>query len=490
MIKKLIGLETADGRCCLDFRLAARRRWTPLHDRRTAAVASAMMLGTLCSAAQAQPTGSSAVARADSATVGVFDPTAAHGAPAFADPLTGVSDHRLDLPTLSQLTSIDAGHAPTSSESFAAQTHAGDSIGPAASRSGPRGDGLGAELPSLQTLVSDPIDPSRSTQLGVGGRDQGQDEFDASFGRQQVYTDLRGLIDRLNDMQRPVVNVDVARSTQSDNLAIREVELSQDVFFAVGRTRFRYGYQNIDYSEKYGDSVEQNSLGGNGTHRINDWAAITGDFWANAIKPDNRPTAIIPTYDLYLTLWPSDSIRIDVDANRRIFDNTTSLERGIVADSFGGSVDYTPSDDLRATIRANYGHYSDNNDRFFIESEAVLRVRSLPQVQIGVRTSAFKFSRRFDDGYFNPDSYESGEGMIRVQAPVTNKLTAEFAGAAGVEHANPGGFKPLVRASFQLSYAVTKDWTLDGGVAYFSSRDTNSSGFARTTLDVGLHRKF
>lgn len=373
-----------------------------------------------------------------------------------------------------------------------ASTLASDPVAAAPKRGSAPIDASGSTI-SSPTRVSNLLGPPDQTvpsQLGVSGEDEAMDEFDTAFGRRQAYTDLRSLRDRLEDMRRPVVNADFARSTQSDNLNITQLEASGDLFFSVGRDRARFGYQNIDYSPRSGGGVEQNSLGGNGTYRINDWSAVTGDFWVNAIKAHNGPTEVVPTYDIFVTLWPNDLVRIDLDAKREIFDNVTSLVEGITADAFGASIDYSPSDDLRMSLRTDYSSYSDNNEREEAEFEAVFRVLSAPAVQLGFRAAGFEFSKLLNDGYYNPKSYESAEGMIRVQASITNKLNVELAASGGAEHADPGGIKPLVRASLQASYKLTKDWTLDGGLSYFSSRDTNSSGFARSTAKLGLHRKF
>lgn len=344
--------------------------------------------------------------------------------------------------------------------------------------------------PSVPDYLTEPPGGLPQLQVGSLGPDRAMDEFDQAFGRQQAYFDLGSLRDRIELSQRPLLNVDASRSTQSNNLDITQIEASQDVFFHAGRDRLRFGYLGGDYSPKVGNGVSQNAFGGDGAYRVNDWIAVTGDLWVNVLDSRHQPKQVEPVYDLFVTLWPNDVIRVDLDANRRIFDNIQSLLLGITADTFAASVDYSPNSDLRVSLRVNQGSYSDNNDRTAAELEGVFRVRSNPVIQIGFRAAGFQFSRRLNDGYFNPDAYESGEGMIRVQSSLNDKLTLEVAGAAGAEHAEPGGVKPIVRASLQLSYKVNKVWTLDGGVAYFSSRDTNSSGFARTTVSAGLHRRF
>ena len=344
--------------------------------------------------------------------------------------------------------------------------------------------------PATPNYLTEPPDGLPNAQAGVGGPDKGMDEFDVAFGRREYYGDLRSLTDRIAFSQRPLFNIDASRSTQSDNLDISQLEISQDVFFSSGRDRARLGYQSYTYEPKVGNNISQNAFGGDGTYRLNDWAALTGNLWIDVLDSKGVSTAVLPTYDVFVTLWPNDVLRFDVDANRRIFDNVQSLLLQITADTFGASADYSPSDDLRVSLRASAASYSDSNHRQSAELEGVWRVRSNPTIQIGVRASGFQFSKRRNDGYFNPDAYESGEGMFRLQSSLNDQLDLEFSASGGAEDAQPGGVKPLIRASLQLSYKIDKGWTLDGGVAYFSSRDTNSSGFARTTVSVGLHRRF
>jgi hypothetical protein len=231
-------------------------------------------------------------------------------------------------------------------------------------------------------------------------------------------------------------------------------------------------------------------VGADGNYRINDWSQVTGDFWVNMIQSRGMSENTIPTYDFYLTVWPSDFVRMDLDTKRETFDNTTSLRSGITATSINGSIDYLPIDDLRLSLRGGNGFYSDDNERQSGEAQAMLRVGTEPQIEVGVLATGFNYSKLLNNGYFNPKSYWSAEGMFRLQSALSDTLDAEVVASAGVEHATPGGSKPLVKGSLQLTYKVTKDWLLDGGIAYFSSRESDTSGFARTSVSLGLHYKF
>ena len=315
------------------------------------------------------------------------------------------------------------------------------------------------------------------------------DELDMALGQRRVFSDLRTLADRINADQRPTANAVIRYSSQSDDLEIRQAEVSQDLFFSHGLTDLRLGAQAIDYDPRYGRTIGQRALGVDVNHRFDDFLAFSGDLWVNRLRgPAGHDTKV--TYDAFLTLRPSDSIRIDIDTNRRLFDNVRSLQLGLTATSYGGSIDFTPMDDLRLTARGSYGRYSDGNRRRTEEVEAVWKVSSRPIVEIGARGTNFNFSRLLDNGYFNPKNYYSGGGMVRVRTTLARKLTVELAGSAGVENARPGGTKPLFSGSLQLAYMITDRWSLDGEFAHFSSRQSTSSGFSRTSASLGLHYRF
>ena len=315
-------------------------------------------------------------------------------------------------------------------------------------------------------------------------------DIDLALGQRSVYSDLRSLEDRITEGQQPVANITSRFSTQSNDLDIYQEEISQDIFFSEGASLLRPGLQYLSYVPDSGNGVSEYSAGFDGSYRINDSSAVTGDFWLNDIEPKGFASDFTPTYDVYLTLWPNDFLRMDFDNKRETFDNVTSLQLGITAESLGGSVDYTPFDFLRLTLRSNGSFYSDSNNRADEEAEAVWRVIDLPIIEVGLRGSGFQFSEQLNNGYFNPNSYYSGEAMFRLQTDLSDDLSVELVASGGLENANPGGNKPLIKSSLQVAYKLPDNWTLDGGVDYFSSQEANSSGFARTSITLGLHKRF
>jgi len=311
-------------------------------------------------------------------------------------------------------------------------------------------------------------------------------DIDLALGQRTVYSDLRSLEDRINEAENPIANFTSRYSTQSNDLGIYQEELSQDIFFSEGASRLRPGFQFLSYvpGQRTGtkDGVTEYSGGFDGSYRINDSSALTGDFWLNDIEPQAFKSQFTPTYDVYLTLWPNDFLRMDFDNKRMTFDNIQSLQLGITAESVGGSIDYTPYDFLRLTLRSSGMFYSDSNNRVDEEAEAVWRVIDLPIIEVGLRGSGFQYS--------DPGSYYSGEFMVRLQTDLTENLNVQLVASGGLEDANPGGDKPLVKSSLQVAYKLPDNWAVDGDVEYFSSQESNSGGFERTSFTLGLHKTF
>ena len=370
----------------------------------------------------------------------------------------------------------------------------GDTANPAAAAGGSSIDGQDRANGRLVAYTpSSDVDPDQLLSLypdGAGQAKTSADELDLVLNSRQIFTDLRTLETRLNVMQRPTFNVVDRHSTQSDHLDINQLEVSQDLFFSAGKDDLRLGVQRISYDVPGPNDVLQYAAGFTGNVRLDDLAAITGELWVNRLDYGGLRKNVV-TFDTFLTLRPSDVIRIDLDTSRRIFDNITSLQLGLTAQSYGGSLDYVPTDQLRLTGRLFGASYSDGNRRRSEELEAVWRIRNGgPLFEIGLRGMNFHFSRLLNDGYFNPRDYVSGEAMFRVQSELSPKFTVELAGSGGAEKADPGGVKPLVKGSLQAVYKLSNGWAIDGEASHFTSRESSSSGFSRTTFTLGLHYRF
>ncbi len=357
----------------------------------------------------------------------------------------------------------------------------------------PSGSRLAVYSTPGSTADADPdADPNQLLSLFVDGPGQARtsaDELDLVIGRRQVFSDLRTLETRLNDMQQPTANIVDRRSTQSDHLDINQLEVSQDLFFSHGRDNLRLGVQKIDYNARSAPNAHQYVAGFTANVAVSDATSVSGELWVNRVDYQHHRYTLA-TYDVFVTLKPTDVIRIDLDTSRRTFDNIRSLQLGLTARSYGGSIDFVPTDQLRLTARTFGASYSDHNRRRSEEVEAVWRIENRPIIEIGARGTNFHFTRVLNNGYFNPKNYYSGEAMFRVQTEVSPGFTLEAAGSGGAEDSKPGGVRPLVKGSLQAVYKLTNGWSIEGEASHFTSRDSSSSGFARTSLTLGLHYRF
>ena len=347
--------------------------------------------------------------------------------------------------------------------------------------------------PALSSDTNSSTDPDQLLSLyqdGAGQASTSMDELDLVLDNRQIFSDLRTLETRLNSEQRPTFNVVDRNSTQTDHLDINQLEISQDLFFSKGKDNLRLGVQRIVFNAPGDIDVTQYVVGFTGNVKLSDFAAVAGELWVNRLEYSKTTSDTLATYDIFVTLRPSDVIRIDVDTSRRTFDNIRSLQLGLTASSYGGSIDYTPTDRLRLTARAFGASYDDANRRRSEEIETVWRAKTTPLIEIGVRGTNFHFTRLLNNGYFNPKDYLSGEAMFRVQSKLTQDFTIELAGSGGAEDAHPGGIKPLIKGSLQAVYKLENGWSIDGEASHFTSRDSSSSGFARTSFTLGLHYRF
>ena len=347
--------------------------------------------------------------------------------------------------------------------------------------------------PGVSSSPGPDADPNQLLALfrdGSGQTVASLDEIDAVMRQDQVFSDIRTLQDRITDSQRPVANLVGRHSNQSDHLDITQTEASLDVYLDQGRLQARLGFQDVEYRAPNVQGISEYSPGFTANARINDVSSIAGEFWLNRIDY-GRAQATVPTYDVFLTVRPTDFIRIDIDTNRRTFDNILSLALGITAQTFGGSIDVMPVDGVKVTLRGSGASYSDHNNRRSEEVEGIWRLRTNPIIfELGLRGTNFHYTRLLADGYFNPDNYYSGELLFRVQSTFSKKLVVEVAGSGGVENADPGGTKPLIKGSLQAVYKLSNGWSVEGEAAHFSSRESSSSGFSRTSFTAGLHYRF
>ncbi|GAB4276510.1 MAG: hypothetical protein Kow0092_32290 [Deferrisomatales bacterium] len=289
---------------------------------------------------------------------------------------------------------------------------------------------------------------------------------------------------------RPATRIDGRQSHQSDGLVIRVGYVEQAVELARGRTTVapRYEVQHYDPEPGRGErSVVVHRPGLHLRHRLSDAVEVTA--WAHLDRIEERGGPgdhTRPTFDTYLTWWPSDFLRLDAGARRTTFDNVRSLVGGIHATHASLSVDWLPDELTRVTLRGSRGEVSDGNGQWWGEAEVEYRLLHRPRLLVGWRATAFAFAEQLDHGYFNPETYLSHAVTARVYGPLGRTLGYEAGGSAGFEFVDPDGDKFIWSARAALSWRVRPHLSVQGRFDAFSSSTATSGGFNRRTAGAAV----
>ncbi|MDP3937210.1 MAG: tetratricopeptide repeat protein, partial [Deltaproteobacteria bacterium] len=302
-------------------------------------------------------------------------------------------------------------------------------------------------------------------------------------------TRSRELLKDIEFRERPATRVDYQESHQSDQLTIHGISAEQNVFLNDGRTVVGPRYQFYRFNQKKTDvdHINVNRPGLYARHRISDSLQWAGAAFIDLIDVEGaRKDREIFTYDTSLTYWPNDLLRFDVGSSRTTFDNLTSLRRGIAANFANFSVDVTPDELTRITGRYNWGDFTDGNVRNWGQAEIERRIWNHPALFVGYQYTGFDFRREFNNGYYNPDTYNSNELIMRTTGLLGERFTYQFDGGYGAEQATPGGQQSIWRAGTSLNYSIFDRLTIGGRYNYFSSATASSGGFERGTTGVNV----
>ncbi|HYC04052.1 MAG TPA: tetratricopeptide repeat protein [Azospirillaceae bacterium] len=288
--------------------------------------------------------------------------------------------------------------------------------------------------------------------------------------------------------RRPELAATAERSTQSDDLDITTLGAAQTVGFGDGRGRGGVQYRHVRYDPRGGARIGLHRPAARAEWRASNMLALTATAGLDAVRFRDPAFSDYErlTFDAYATLWPGDQVRLDAGARRTLFDNVRSLQRRVTATFWSGSVDWTPDSWLRTTLRGDYGDFSDGNRRAWLQGEVERKILEEPGLHLGGQVTAFRFSRRLDNGYFNPDRYLAGAATVRLAADLTERARLEAQGSAGLETSRPGGTKPIWSARAVLAYHLSDDVRLEAQAGHFSSRTASAGGFSRTTVGLGL----
>lgn len=359
-----------------------------------------------------------------------------------------------------------------------------------------RGRQRAAQRQLRDILRDHPKDPEATfllaqSQTWMGRPDKAQKTLHDYLAGAPEDERARDLLEEIKFQLRPNTRIDYQESHQSDRLTIRTLSLEQSFYLNDGRTMLGVRYQNFHYDPRGTDLawIRVNRPGVFGRHRLSDSLEWNGNIFVDIIDPSpgSRATSHqAVTYDTYFTFWPDDLLRFDVGSSRTTFDNAKSLLRNVTATYTNLSMDVTPDEKTRLSLRYNYGEYTDDNTRNWGQVELERRVWNHPRFLMGWRYTTFKFQDLRDNGYFNPVSYNSHEMTLKTYGRIGDRFSYAFDGGYGVEHANPEDFKAIWSAGTRISYQIVDRLEIEGRYNFFSSSTASSGGFERGTSGVNV----
>ena len=304
--------------------------------------------------------------------------------------------------------------------------------------------------------------------------------------------DARRLQADLKRATDPRTRLEVQRSTQSDDLDITGSRLKQEFSFHEGLGTGGLRVEHLKFARHDGsDDASVDRVFLHGRYRLGDGFEANAELAPERIRPRGSPTIDHLVYSAWLTWWRDDVLRFDLSTNRASFDNLKSLRLGLLGRQYALSTDVTPSERQRYKARIEYSDFSDGNQRRAGQIEGEYRVRTHPEIWLGARYYAFRFSRQLDNGYFNPKTFEAAHATAKFDwrpGGATGRWNLAAYAALGREHAVPDGSKPAYDLSLVSGWRIDAKTRLEARAQRFSSRTTGLSGFARNSIAVSLER--
>ncbi|MBB3021566.1 tetratricopeptide (TPR) repeat protein [Microvirga lupini] len=301
------------------------------------------------------------------------------------------------------------------------------------------------------------------------------------------------LLDQLYLERRPLTRIESWYARRSDDLGIWALQASHEMTLNDGLTKL--GPQARFLRFRGGDfpSVDIASIGIAGQHRFGDHVEFKSSIFLNFEDElrRNRPDGdddqdVTLTHETILSLIRSDLLRFDLNLARRYADEDTySIVNDVLANDFGLKVLVTPDNATRFAAQAIYSNYSDGNERVWGQVEFAKRFTANPYFWLGARYTAFEFAEVLDNGYWNPERYQSLEASVHFYGPLAERWWFDLQGAAGYGWSEPGEGGFVSYASARLNYDFTSQVTfaLYGSHLLSYARSSENDGNFDTGVD-------
>jgi len=193
------------------------------------------------------------------------------------------------------------------------------------------------------------------------------------------------------------------------------------------------------------------------------------------------------TTNTWLTFKPNDILRIDGGYDRETFEDITSMNEKIIANSGSISFDLKPNRYWLFSSKYKRSHYSDTNNQNTIFSKVEYRLWQKPYLKLYYNFYYSDWADQTNHGYFNPSSIFSNTGGIYGSTNLWKKLFWENQFSMGYEVQHPKQSRPTYYVSTGLNYLLTQNLGLFTRAEYFLAKDTDpGKRYSKGTLWFGL----
>ena len=297
------------------------------------------------------------------------------------------------------------------------------------------------------------------------------------------------LLAELERDTRAQTSLDWRDFEQSDGLRIRQTQLATRLPLADGRGQVGLLLERTVYRPAAGpvEHIEVRRPGVEARYRLSDALEWSGSLFLDLI--DTRGAAGDHrrwTHSTYLTWRPVDGLRLDLSSQRWTFDSEAALRAGLTASQRQVSIDATPDDRRRFSLRANHREYSDGNSRRGWRFDAEQRLWRPAQLWLGYRHTRFDYSLPGQPGYYNPARYRADELLLHAAGTLGPGLGWGLRWAVGREVEQPGGARPIRSGGVQLNWTVQPRLVLEAAYDHSTSRTLATGGFERGIVRLSL----
>lgn len=301
------------------------------------------------------------------------------------------------------------------------------------------------------------------------------------------------LLEEIQNQQRPEAKIDFLHYTQSDNMRIMKGAFDTKIPIkdARGFIGARYNYSHFEPYQSNIEKITVSSPAAYAGFRASDALNLNARISIDLINTDGvSDDHIIPTFESYITYLPNDILRFDVGASRMIWDSEKTLLDGMAVTKVDASMDINPNELTKLSARISWATHTDGNECRWWQFQANQRVFNQPRVFIGYRYTYFSYLIPWQEGYYNPDRYNTHQILFQGSDDITPQWYWNIRITAGYETELPNRSRLTLDGGLGLEYKLSSSLEIEMDYNYFTSRTVLPGGFARSVGRLTLSRRF